>query len=408
MAHVIFVNRFYWPDEPATGQLLTDLAEGLAAQGHDVQVITSRAARAPAREARSRVTIHRLASTRWNRLGLPGKAADFFSFLAAATVAVARLARAGSLVVLMTDPPLMGISGAWAARRRGARHLQWIQDIYPEIACELSGQKWLGVLRPWRDRAWRSAAACVTLGEDMASVARGAGVAALSVHQVSNWPPEGLAPPPDAAVAERRRAWGLEGRFVVGYSGNLGRVHDLAAVLALARALPASTGVTFLIVGGGPQRAGLEAEARRLGLDHVQFRPPQPRADLAASLGVADVHLVTLRAGCERLVYPSKLYGIAAVGRPVLFLGPPACEIARTVTAEDLGAACAATDTAAAAAAVRRLQTSAADRARHAAAGLRFARRHSLSAALARWDALLRQLAPAASASRPAASANVA
>src|SRR5206468_3558862 len=90
-------------------------------------------------------------------------------------------------------------------------------------------------------------------------------------------------------------------------------------------------------IGDGAQRAELEAEAARRGLPNVSFFPTQPRAQLAETLGVGDLHLVTLRPGCERLVFPSKLYGIAAVDRPVLFIGPPDCEIARIVATNGLG-----------------------------------------------------------------------
>ena len=71
---LIFVNRFYWPETPATAQLLTDLAEGLAARGHDVTIITS----APAGKTNLRcethrgVRIQRVRGTRWARVGLLG------------------------------------------------------------------------------------------------------------------------------------------------------------------------------------------------------------------------------------------------------------------------------------------------------------------------------------------------
>ena len=82
MARVVFLNRFYWPEEPATAQLLTDLAEALAAAGREVVVITSRPGGSdfPRREQQRGVTILRVAATRLGHRGLPGKAADFVTF----------------------------------------------------------------------------------------------------------------------------------------------------------------------------------------------------------------------------------------------------------------------------------------------------------------------------------------
>ena len=108
----LFLNRFYWPDEPATAQLLTDLAEALAARPLAVVVITSHPGgpAVPAEETRRGVRILRVRGSRWAlRLGLIGKAADYGSFYLAALWRLLLTARRGDTVVAMTDPPLLGL-----------------------------------------------------------------------------------------------------------------------------------------------------------------------------------------------------------------------------------------------------------------------------------------------------------
>lgn len=334
----VFINRFYWPEEPATAQLLTDLTQALAAEGHDVAVVTSRpSGNSPRREVHQKVGVVRVGSTRWARHGLAGKAIDFASFYFAALLALGRTARRGDIVVVLTDPPLIGI-GAWlVARLRGAKLVHWVQDIYPEIAVELTGHAWLGVISPLRNLAWRRAEACVTLGTDMAGLIRAAGVKSHQLTVVPNWAPSGLTAQPASAADSLRAEWGLAGKFVVLYSGNLGRVHDLEPLLDVAEHLRTHAHIVLLFVGSGAQLPGLVAAANGRGLTNIQFRPPQPRAVLATSLALGDVHLVTLRPGCEHSVFPSKLYGIAAVGRPVFFIGPANCELARLVREQAFG-----------------------------------------------------------------------
>ena len=154
-----------------------------------------------------------------------------------------------------------------------------------------------------------------------------------------NWAPAGLEVQSPSAADGLRQAWGLEGKFVVAYSGNLGRVHDLEPVLDIAAQLQEDPGVAFVFIGGGAQRPALEAAARARGLGQVHFHPAQPRRDLARTLALGDLHLVTLLPGCPELVFPSKLYGIAAVGRPVAFIGPADCELASVVATHDFGRA---------------------------------------------------------------------
>jgi glycosyltransferase involved in cell wall biosynthesis len=216
-----------------------------------------------------------------------------------------------------------------------------------------------------------------------------AGVAAERIHEIPNWAPAGLGPAPAGAIAAQRAAWGLADRFVVGYSGNLGRVHDLEPVLDLAAALRTDERIAFVFIGDGAQRPALEAAASARGLRNVHFHPAQPRERLAITLGVADVHLVTLRPGCERLVYPSKLAGIAGAHRPALFIGPHSCEVARTVTSAGFGLAFTREQTAEAALALRALRTDPAGLASLAAAAGRFAQDLRPDAAVARWHTLL-------------------
>jgi len=394
MARLIFVNRFYWPDETATGQLLTDLAEALAARGHDVTVVTSRPRQLPGDFSpdRNGVRIAHVGSTRADRGRLFGKMIDFATFYAGTLRQLLQQTRPGTLVVAMTDPPLIGI-GAWlVAALRRARLVHWVQDIYPELAMSLTGHSWLRLLRPARNVSWRRAAACVTLGEDMAARLAAAGVRSDQRAVIPNWAPHGVYPPAVSDAWAMRAAWGLADKFIVAYSGNLGRVHDLDAVLELATALRERPDIALAIIGGGAQRERLKATAAARGLSNVHFLPAQPRAQLSASLAAADLHLVTLKPGCEDLVFPSKLYGIVAVGRPVIFVGPPECDVARCITQNGFGVVASRDELSVLATAIQRLSSDANERSQLAEAAARFADDHTLAAAMNRWVELIAQV----------------
>lgn len=395
---VIFLNRFYWPDEPATAQLLTDLAEALAARGRAVAVIASHPGRAdvPDCERRAGVEIYRVRSHRGVETSAPRKALAFLTFHFRAAAMLSRLVQPGDTVIPLSDPPLLTVAATRIARRRGAHVINWIQDIYPEVAIALTGHRWLRALRLPRDRAWRRAIRCITLGRDMANAVAARGVPADRIAIIPNWPPAGVAPAAPSEIEPLRRRWDLTDRCVIAYSGNLGRVHDLEPVLDLATALRHDPRIRFLFIGGGAQRSALQAEAARRGLTHIQFRPAVPRSELNIALGAGDLHLVTLRPGCERYVFPSKLYGVAAAARPVLFIGPRDSEIATLIRQHAFGLTFERHEIPALAAAVTRLATATAERERFAHAARRFAQTHLLSHAIAGWE---NELAAAASTS---------
>jgi glycosyltransferase involved in cell wall biosynthesis len=344
------------------------------------------------------VEIIRVSATRWGKRGIAAKAFDYATFALAIRRCLRAEARAGDCMVAMTDPPVLALIAAAAARRTDASVIHWLQDIHPEISLALNPGRLLAVVcRPCirrRNAAWKQAKACVAISGDMAAFIRNNGVPSGQVRVISNWAPGGnaLAPVPPGRN-DLRKQWGLEGKFVAAYSGNLGRVHVFGPLLAAAAALRDEAGIVFLFVGAGPQRKTLERQALLLGLNNVRFQPAQPQARLAESLSVADVHLVTLRPGCENLVYPSKLYGIAAVARPLVYVGPSKCEFARAIQQGGFGIAVPDGDVASLAGALRALR---ADPARVAAMGnaaAQWARETGgRAAAVARWEELLESL----------------
>ncbi|MES2692480.1 MAG: glycosyltransferase family 4 protein [Verrucomicrobiota bacterium] len=395
---LIFVNRFYWPNESATAQLLHDLARHLASRGHEVHVIASDSADStrPVVETLDGVRIHRV-SRHAAKTGVAAKAREFVFFLLGAARALLRLSRRATTVVAMTDPPLLGVMARFVTGLKGARLVNWTQDIYPEIAIRLGSRRLVrasaALLLPSRTLAWRQSDGCVAISEGMAGHLREEGVEAAAIEVIPNWAPRGLSPQSPSAGDRLKRDWELGGKFIVAYSGNLGRVHDLDSILDLAEELRQDAGITLLIVGGGPGRAGLESAVARRTLTNVQFRPAQPRSRLAESLAVADVHLITLRPECADLVFPSKFYGIVQVGRPIAFIGPRDCELARLVIRHRMGLAATPGEIPALAAGLRAWAGHRASYDMAAAATVEFARTQGgAEKAFTAWEALLGRL----------------
>jgi len=346
---IFFVNRFFFPDHSATSQLLTDLAFYLAGTGHDVYVVTSRllyeglGGSLPVKEVANNVKIHRVWSSRFGRGNLLGRSIDYATFYVSAGWRLFCVARRDDIIVAKTDPPLISIVAATVAWLRGARLVNWVQDVFPEVAIALGVKSLDGrlgrALQRMRDASLRQAAMNVALGERMAGYLVERGVPRNQVKVVHNWVDEDAVVPVPPERNRLRRAWGLAGKFVVGYSGNMGRAHEFETILDAAEHLRSEADVVFLFIGGGNQKAYIEKEAGERNLGRVLFKPYQAREDLPESLGTADVHLISLRPEAERFVMPSKFYGIAAAGRPVIFVGDPDGDIGTIVRTGDCGAA---------------------------------------------------------------------
>ncbi|MCU1245162.1 MAG: putative colanic acid biosynthesis glycosyl transferase [Acidobacteria bacterium] len=385
---IVFVNRYFHPDHSATSQMASDLAFHLQNRGWDVAAISSRQrydepeASLPSRSIEQGVEVRRVWSSRFGRANLLGRAVDYATFYVSAFLAMLREGGRGTVLVALTDPPLLSVAAALAANLRGTTLVNWTQDLFPEVARAL-GVRAPRILERLRDWSLRRARTNVALGELMADRIRGRGAQAIVQH---NWATDALQP-----VAREtnplRSEWALGDRFVAGYSGNLGRAHEFEAIAGAVRAMP---DVAFLFIGAGAQLERVQRETA--GAANVTFRPYQTRRRLSDSLSVADVHLVSLQPALEGLIVPSKFYGILAVARPVIFIGASGGELARLIGEHGCGLVVAPGDADGLAEAIRRL---AADPALAADMGRRgralYEARFAPELALAGWEHILQQ-----------------
>ncbi|MDZ5454253.1 glycosyltransferase family 4 protein [Labrys sp. ZIDIC5] len=360
---VLLVNRYFHPDTSATSQIASDLAAFLAEQGWQVVAITG-AGRydEPSRRldpdaVLPGVSTHRVGPVTEAGLSLLRRAAVALAVHAALAFEVWRRARAGDIVVVKTDPPLLGVSLLPVVLARRLRQVNWLQDVYPEVAAELgvrAGKGFLGsILLRLRNASLRHAVMNVAVGERMKAKITGFGVPAARVTAISNWCDDRYIVPA-GEPSRLRRDWGLQDKFVIGYSGNLGRAHEIDTLIGAARLLRDEPGIAFLFIGNGYLTPYLKRTAAEQGLEAMfHFQPYQDAGTLPQSLTVPDIHWLSLNPHLEGLIVPSKFYGIAAAGKPMIAVMAPDGEISNLIRRYDCGAVVVPGDSAGFAATVR-------------------------------------------------------
>ncbi len=344
---VCFFNRSYYPDQAATGQLLTELAEDLVrVHGCEVSVVAGPALR-PAgtgheaarwgrlfeREWHNGVEIIRTRGTTLRPQRFVGRAMNYLSYFISACLAGLRLRRL-DVVVALTDPPIIGLAGLLAARRARARFVFLCQDIFPEVAALLEdfhSRAVDRVLDGINRLLLRKADRVIALGETMRErLVSEKGADPDKVAVIHNWADcSAISPGPkrnDFSVEQ-----GLAETFVVMHSGNVGLSQNLETLVSAAERLSGRPDLAVVVVGDGAKRAALEARARAQGLTNIRFLPYQPKGRLRESFASADVFVISLKAGLAGYIVPSKLYGILAAGRPYVAAVEEASEVA-TIT----------------------------------------------------------------------------
>jgi lipopolysaccharide/colanic/teichoic acid biosynthesis glycosyltransferase/glycosyltransferase involved in cell wall biosynthesis len=245
---------------------------------------------------------------------------NFLSFTVASFAKAVRIR--GIDVVWATSPPLPQVLGSWAVAR--VRRVPWVfevRDLWPSFAIEagvlrnpvliwLSGRLERFLYRA-SDRIVVNSPGFIPYFEDL-------GVPAGKVTLVANGS-DVRAFDPDDRGAEVRKQLRLEDRFIVCYAGAFGQANDLGTVLRAAGHLRTESGIVFLLVGDGKERAHLAAEAQRLGLSNVYFVEAKPKSEIPSYLAAADVCLAILAdLPMFTTTYPNKVFDYMAAGRPTI------------------------------------------------------------------------------------------
>ena len=338
---LLVLNEYYWPGPEASAHLLTELCESLGAE-YDIHVITGAVQGDKAgsrRVVRNGVTIERVPSTSFDRAHLPGRAANYMTFMGSALV---RGLRAGDtdVVLCMTDPPMLGAAAVFLARRRRVPLVVVCEDVFPEIAStlgRLTNPLVIGALRRTVSFYLRRADRIVAIGETMRTRLEVKGAPPDRIRVIPNWV--------DASLLEPRpkeNAWALEnglaGKFVVMHSGNVGHAQDLDSLVRAADRLRDLDDLEVLIVGSGAsarrgRAPGGAPRSRQRALSSV----PASRAALRIAFERRRAR-GRARAGSRRLCRAeSSVAGILAVGRPVIAAVDAESETAHVVETANCG-----------------------------------------------------------------------
>jgi colanic acid biosynthesis glycosyl transferase WcaI len=285
------------------------------------------------------VRIVRVQSTSFDRRRVPLRGLNYLTYLGMSGV-TSMVSRRPDLVVAMTDPPIAGVLAVSLGRRWRVPVATIHQDVFPEVAVELGRLDNGAVVRALTvASSWvlRNSTRTVAIGETMKERLIAKGAPPGSVLVIPNW--SNLAADPIPKDNEWSRAHGLVDRFVVMHSGNVGFAQDIDTLIRASTFLRDRDDVAVVVIGTGARLIEAVDLADRLEADSVRFLPYQPRAVLPQSLSSADVHVVGLASGLSGFVVPSRLYGILAVGRPVIAAAEADSETSMLVEREGCGVA---------------------------------------------------------------------
>lgn len=358
---LLIYAHYYTPDVASTGQILKELAEGML-DTFDITVICvvpsysgkvddAYKTKKFYREEINGVHVLRIRvpefSKQHKRSRIRNIISDFFGSMRA-TFKVGHQ----DYVFSISQPPILGgLLGVWGKWMKHAKFIYNIQDFNPEqiMAVGYSRNKLVLKLMMALDKfSCKQSDLVITVGRDLVETLKNRFKPgqAPKVAMINNWIDEkAIRPLPsdEPHVMAFKKKYHLEDKFIIMYSGNIGLYYDLENLIKVIEKFPAGTKaadgreVEFAFVGAGTMLKTLKTYVAEHQMANVSFIPYQPKEDLVYSLNAADIHWCVSAKGIKGVSCPSKFYGIAAAGKPVLAVLEYGAEIELLVREHDVG-----------------------------------------------------------------------
>lgn len=234
----------------------------------------------------------------------------------------------GGTVYLNPD----GLLGVWGKWMKHAKYIYNIQDFNPEqvLAVGYTKSKLITDAMMWFDKfSCKRSDLVITVGRDLVETVenRFKDKKVPKTVMINNWIDENEIYPLDESnekVLAFKKKYGLGGKFVIMYSGNIGLYYDLENLIKVVEKIKPGTKtadgreVVFAFVGAGSVLDKLVLYVKQHHMDNVTFIPYQDKADLIYSLNAGDVHWCVNAKGIKGVSCPSKAYGIMAASKPIL------------------------------------------------------------------------------------------
>lgn len=332
--NLLIYAHYYYPDVASTGQILTELAEGLKDTFHTTVICTvpSYTGKISQHYRKHKyyfeningVNVLRIRVPEFRKNFTPSRIYNILSYFLSAIAATFRVDRQDYVFTISQPPVLGGMLGVIGKRIKKAKLIYNIQDFNPEQvqAVEFSHNKTLlGMMMLLDKYSCRQAKKVIVVGRDMVDTLCRRFDSLPDYAYINNWINEKeIFPLPreDRQVEQFKRQYGLQDKFVIMYSGNIGLYYDLLNIIKVIETFQNRQEVVFAFIGEGSVLYELKDYQEKKRLSNVVFIPYQDKNKLIYSLNAGDVHFVVNAKGIKGVSVPSKLYGVMAAGKPVL------------------------------------------------------------------------------------------
>ncbi len=348
MKKITLITQFFPPDYAATGQLLDRLTIRLSSEKIRFRIICGLPFYAFKNNKLSRFEYNKnrlIIRTRLSTLfkkNFFGRLSNSILFIINSIHNLFFILSSSDLIVFTTEPPFAPFISLLTFFLKRTKYILIIYDSYPNILFEnkLINKENI-IIKLWlflNKFVYLNSEKIIMLSSSMASkFVEDFPYTKNKISIISSWADVNQIKP-----LLKKENWfvkkhGIGDKFVVMYSGNQGRCHDLKTILDTALHLKHNKKIIFLFIGNGYQNKMIKEFKSYHDLKNIKLLDYQPYENLPFSLTAADLALVTISENSENLIAPSKLYGHLAAGTPIGVISPANSYLEDLVISNQIG-----------------------------------------------------------------------
>lgn len=340
--NLLIYAHYYIPDTASTGQILRELAEGMS-DSFNITIICVVPSYLGTIEDKYKtqkyyeeeingVKVLRIRVPEFSKTNKKSRIKNVVSYFMGAMGATFKVGKIDYVFSISQPPILGGLLGVWGKWVKHAKFIYNIQDFNPEqvLAVGYAKSRFITDFMMAFDKfSCKRSDLVITVGRDLVETVekRFEDKKVPKTVMINNWIDKNeIYPLPEnnERVLAFKKKYELDDKFVIMYSGNIGLYYDLENLIKVIERFGTDTRtadgreVVFAFIGAGTVLDKLVSYVKEHNMDNVKFIPYQDKADLIYSLNAGDVHWCVNAKGIKGVSCPSKYYGLAAAGKPVI------------------------------------------------------------------------------------------
>ena len=350
MTHVLYISAYYPPEKGVAGVCVSEFATRLVKRGYQVTVLTTVPShptgivppeyrgRLLQEEMRDGVRVVRTWSYTSPNTGFLRRILAQLSFGFLAPLLGGKAVGRPDIILVESPPLFDAIAGRMLAWWKHCPLIFSVSDPWPEAAVQLGKLRnplliWISEWLEWS--TYQRASLVWVVSEKVRDMLVSRGLSLDHIFLLTNGADITKFHPLPRSQSRQELGW--DDRFTVLYAGNHGLVYSMTTILDVAEQLQHYPDIHIILVGDGPRKAQLVAEAQKRGLKNVTFLDPQPHNRMPLLLAGADVCLIPLRKiPLNETTLPVKMFEIMACARPFILAGEG---LVRQIADQEAGAA---------------------------------------------------------------------